>query len=60
MKRTLNPHKLPKIRKTGFRARMKTKSGRNILKRRRDRGRKRLSTSDEMRVKHKTPMHKKK
>jgi len=58
MKRTLQPKKLPKLKKSGFRARMKTKSGRNILKRRRAKGRTVLSANDKMRKKNKLPVHK--
>jgi large subunit ribosomal protein L34 len=60
MKRTLQPHKLPKIKKSGFRERMKTKSGRNIISRRRAKGRTILSASDKMRIGNKTPKAKKK
>ena len=42
-KRTLEGTKRKAIRKSGFRSRMRTKSGRNVLKSRRQRGRKRLS-----------------
>lgn len=43
MKRTLGGSNRKKIKTSGFRARLKTQSGRNVLRRRRLKGRKRLA-----------------
>jgi len=55
VKRTYQPKKLKTLRKFGFRSLMSSVGGKNVIKRRRKRGRKFLTKSDLFRVVGKKP-----
>ena len=55
MKRTYQPKNKKRIRKFGYMARKKTVGGKNVLKKRMQKGRKSLSASDDYKKKRKKP-----
>jgi large subunit ribosomal protein L34 len=60
MKRTYQPKKIRTLRKRGFLSKMQTVGGRNLLKRRRLKGRSILTVSDVFRIKNKKPKNRNK
>ncbi len=53
MKRTFQPKNLKRLRKFGFLKRNKTKAGKEVLKKRRTKGRKELTASEEYNLQRK-------
>ena len=51
MKRTYQPKVGKRLKKHGFRSKMKSKGGKKLLKRRRDKGRKDLTVSSTVKIK---------
>ena len=52
-KRTWQPKKIKRLRKHGFRKRMSTPGGKNVIKRRKSKGRKRVAVSKRSKVENK-------